>query len=341
MLWIDVTYLKQLTYVLRNFKEKQIGKLFVASCPLCGDSSKSKTKARLYFFEHKGHLTCKCHNCQASMSFGKFLKQVDFNLYEKYVYERFKTGAKHQDTIKVPEEDIEKLLKIEVKKPDQSLSGLTSVLRLSSTHPAREYLSSRKIPQERLKDIYYVEKFFEWAKQHTDKFSTYTTDHARIVIPWISRSGKMIAFDARAIDKKVQPRYYHLVLDDKEPLFFGLNRVDFDAPMYVVEGSFDSMFIDNCIAVGTSALYRYQSLDDVTYIPDRDVRNVEVMKGVKKMAKMGLKVCMLPPDFSGKDLNEFIVNGNSKEDLKKVIDSNTYSGLSALNHFLFWQKCAR
>ena len=334
MLWLDVSYLKQVSYKLRNFKEKQIGKLFNFSCPICGDSSKKATKARFYMFEHKNHLVGKCHNCQASISFGKLLKELDYNLYERYVYDRYKNGAKHQDTLKPGFE--ESLFKPKAK--ESTLEGLTPLTKLGDSHPAMKYIKSRNIPKDRYGDIYFVEKFFAWANKHTDKFKSYKVDHSRIVLPWMSVQGKMVAFDARSIDK-VEPRYYHVVIDDTAPLFFGLNKIDFDKPIHVVEGSFDSMFVENCLAVGTAALYRYQSLDDVTYIPDKDVRNKEVMKVVKKMINMGLKVCMLPPDFPGKDLNEFIKTGRTVDELKTVIESNTYQGLMALNHFSFWKKC--
>ena len=54
-------------------------------CPYCGDSQKSKMKARGYVVEKWGKQLFKCHNCGLSKSFDQFLKDMDADLYAEYV----------------------------------------------------------------------------------------------------------------------------------------------------------------------------------------------------------------------------------------------------------------
>ena len=54
-------------------------------CPYCGDSQKSKMKARGYVVEKWGKQLFKCHNCGLSKSFDQFLKDLDAQLYAEYV----------------------------------------------------------------------------------------------------------------------------------------------------------------------------------------------------------------------------------------------------------------
>lgn len=78
--------------------------------------------------------------------------------------------------------------------------------------------------------------------------------------------------------------------------FYGLDKIDFSRPIYVVEGPIDSMFLDNCIATMDSALYRITTLlgdHDYIFIPDIQPRNKEIVKTIEQCIKVG-KVCLLP-----------------------------------------------
>ena len=58
----DLDYIHSISHKLRNFKKKK-DYLYNFSCPVCGDSSKKKTKARGYFFRVKDMMLYRCHNC--------------------------------------------------------------------------------------------------------------------------------------------------------------------------------------------------------------------------------------------------------------------------------------
>ncbi len=92
MLYIDAKYANILGSRLRNFKQKD-QYLWNYSCPVCGDSSKNKLKARGYIYRQKTDLFVKCHNCGYGTNIGNLIKYVDTQLYDEYVLERYKGGA--------------------------------------------------------------------------------------------------------------------------------------------------------------------------------------------------------------------------------------------------------
>ena len=81
--WLDRKYIGINSISLRNFKWKS-NNLANCSCPLCGDSSADKLKARFYFFEKGNKYFVYCHNCSASMTFKTFLKDYSPGLYDEY-----------------------------------------------------------------------------------------------------------------------------------------------------------------------------------------------------------------------------------------------------------------
>ena len=84
--YIDTKYVNLVSSRLPLFKNKQQG-LYNFRCPFCGDSQKSKTKARGYLYQKKTDLFYRCHNCGQSNTFSNFLKQLDGELHKQYVLE--------------------------------------------------------------------------------------------------------------------------------------------------------------------------------------------------------------------------------------------------------------
>ena len=90
--YIDTKYINLVSSKLPLFKRKQQG-LYNFRCPFCGDSQKSKTKARGYLYQKKTDLFYRCHNCGQSNTFSNFLKKLDIELHKQYVLERYKEGV--------------------------------------------------------------------------------------------------------------------------------------------------------------------------------------------------------------------------------------------------------
>jgi len=61
------------------------------------------------------------------------------------------------------------------------------------------------------------------------------------------------------------------------------------------------------------------------------------MKNVQSMIELGLRVCMLPIDLPGKDLNELRQQNFTESELLDIIIKNTYQGLQAKMKFNIWK----
>ena len=63
---------------------------------------------------------------------------------------------------------------------------------------------------------------------------------------------KLIGFQGRALGSN-SVKYITVMLDDNAPKIYGLDEINKDLPVYVVEGPFDSTFVNNsvrlCVAV--------------------------------------------------------------------------------------------
>ena len=98
----DTKFLNFLSSRLDRFKRVR-DNLWNFRCPLCGDSSKNKRKARGYVYQKKTDLFYKCHNCGSGLSVGNFIKEVDPILHKDYVMERYKAGETGKRKTKEPD----------------------------------------------------------------------------------------------------------------------------------------------------------------------------------------------------------------------------------------------
>jgi hypothetical protein len=328
MLWIDTKYLKMISPRLEKFVIKQETPNFLANCrcPICGDSSHSKKKARGYFYGLKGNLHYKCHNCGTATYFNTFLKGFDINLYKSYAMEKF-----IQTREPVPER----------KEIDETMFVYRPVTLSSVINTeAEKYLADRLIPRDQWGRLYYAKHFFKWAAENTDKFKEYKDkDHPRLIIPWFNENGDMFAYQGRSLHNE-EPRYYTVMLNRDEPeKVFGFEQINKNETVYVLEGALDSLFIPNSVAVGSSALHKFHHPElDVVYIPDADYRNKEVVALINTLVKGNERVCLLPHSLPGKDINQCVQNGVSIEELLNIIRQNTFSGAELSLKFAMWRR---
>lgn len=333
----DISYLRQISSKLDRFVEKSI-KPFKANCrcPKCGDSQKKLTKARFWAIEHptKDSLVVHCFNCGFSQFFSNFLKDFDLNLYNAYRLEKYRDSSDlHQLSITPTKQKVE-----QIELPN-ILKELKSMDDLEYYHPAKNYIIKRGIHEQFWSKIFYAPKFFAWARKHEPELferKTGKQEHSRIIIPWFDKKGKCVAYSARAMGNE-EPKYYKIKLDKTDNSFFGEERLKYDRQIYVVEGPVDSLFLPNCIAVGNANIGLFDN-DSSIYIPDRDVRNTEVMDIVEKLVNSGKKVFLAPPTLKGKDINEYLENGITQNRLLEIIQENTYQGLEAKLYFTKWRK---
>lgn len=340
MLHVDLPFANRVSPYLENFKHKN-QYLWNFSCPICGDMSKGRKKARGYIYRpgNANHLNVKCHHCGYSASLGSFLKLQFPPLYKEYVYTRYQETSRSH----VAHRDITEVIKTEkvpIQLSDSNLDGLRNCDNLAETHPVAKFLMRRMIPRDKWNLLYYTTHF----KKYTNgllpnKIKDDVPEHPRLIIPYTDEHGKMFAYVARAFGKE-EPRYYTIKLDERERIF-GLDRVDYSKnKIYAVEGAIDSLFLPNCIAVSGSnfdcdTIRAVKSV--VTLVFDNEPRSREIVKLIGKHIKLGYKVCMLPHGITTKDINEHVLSGMTPEDVVELIDQNTFQGTEAQLKFTAWK----
>lgn len=339
MLFIDSKYASMLNTYLRNFKQKK-DYLWNFSCPICGDSSSNKQKARGYIYRKKNDLFVKCHNCGYGSNIGNFIKQVSTPLYDEYTLERYKTGANKHNSHKKPDDfDIFKQETPIILK-DSFLDEVTCITELPNDHPVIEYVKSRKIPENKFSNLFVTAGFKRLTNKFTFKFTDEENDHPRLIIPFMDQHGKVFAFQGRAFGDE-QPKYYTIKLEDRDKIY-GLDRVDWAKPIYVVEGPIDSLFLDNCLAVAGSSI-GMETIENIksncTIVLDNEPRNKEICKILEGYIKNDFKVCLWPDTIEQKDINEMVQAGLSSSKIKSIIEENSYQGLAAVAAFTGWKKC--
>jgi transcription elongation factor Elf1 len=325
MSFIDDKFVGMISSRLEKFKTIKPG-LYNFRCPLCGDSKKQKSKARGYLYQKKSDLNYKCHNCGASSTFAYLLKGIDEPLYNEYVMERYKVGLTGKGTV-VPNPTINRT----VPKFTYSIfKDLPKISDLNISHPAREYLTQRKIPEQYYSKFYYAEDFNSWSK------STNSYKESRIILPLRTFDGKVFGYQGRSIDKNSNLRYITTILDPEYPKIFGLDCVDNAKTVYVTEGPFDSTFIDNSIAMcGADANPISYGISDCVYIYDNEPRNVEIVSRISRVIETGEKVVIWPFGIKEKDINDMILSGH---DVQDIIQNNTFQGIKAQLKFTEWKK---
>ena len=327
--YIDIKYLNLISSQLQQFKKKG-DFLWNFRCPYCGDSKKSRTKARGFVFRKKNDLFYKCHNCTIGSNMGKLIKQVDLKTYDAYIMERYKQGAKKQ----TPEPEFKFDEPIFRKKG--VLKNLKSISDLSTDHPARKIIEKRKLPPGSLRDLYLCESFYKFTNTLIpNKFPSLDGDHPRMLIPFRDEEGEIYAYQGRSFGEE-QPKYITIKLEDRDKIF-GLDKINKDKPIFVVEGPLDSLFLDNCVAVGGADFGRIK-FGDVTIVFDNEPRSREICKLIEKSISTGHKVCLWPNNNPHKDINDMIIGGMSPEEIKEEIRNNTFSGATAKLRFAEWRK---
>lgn len=338
-LYIDKKYVMLLAPKLERFKQKSEF-LWSFRCNICGDSHKNKMKTRGYFYRRKSDLFFQCHNCGTSLSMGNFLKTIDPSLYREYQLERFKNES--SGNVAKPDFSLAKTKPVFASKTDtqESKINLPTIDSLKEDHVAKQYLLKRKIPRDRMNDIYYADNFKSFVLELLPDYEKTLYDESRIVFPFYDQDKKLLGFQGRVVGES-KVKYITVKMDDDFTKIYGLDRVDLTKKIYVVEGIIDSMFLDNAVALMDASLHKVRSVlgnHEYILIPDRDVRNKEVMKNVAKMIEMKYNVCLLPNNLSGKDINDIILSGTTPSEIQVLIDNNTFFDLRAKLEFERWRK---
>lgn len=328
-LYVDKKFVSIVSTKLDRFKQKK-NDLWNCRCPFCGDSKKNKVKARGYLYSKKNNIFYICHNCHVSISLGNFIKHLDPNLFKEYQLETYK----EQSHSNVAKPDFTSINTRPVFNKSVTLK-IPTIESLSDTHSAKVYCKKRKLPN--LNEIYYADDFKSFMNEtFPEHGKNLIDDDPRIVLPFFNEKNILIGLQGRALlANKV--RYITYKVSDDAPKVFGLNKVDFTKPVYVVEGPIDSMFLNNSLASMDAALYKIS--DEIgdhnyIYVYDNEPRNKDVLRNLKKTIDMGKKVCIWPKNIQQKDINDMVIDGLNPQ---TIIDTNTFEGLKAKLQFETWR----
>ena len=341
MSYIDVKYLNLISPMLPLFKKKG-DNLWNFRCPYCGDSQKSRTKARGFVFRRKADLFFKCHNCSVGATLANLIKHVDSKTYDDYILERYREEGVHRGkNSPVPKPEFKFDAPVFKKNVFKSLQ---SISQLPQTHPARRLVEERKL-SEFSNDLFLCPSFYKFTNTLVEnKFPSLGGDHPRLMIPFRNEEGEIFAYQGRAFGDE-NPKYITIKLDEDADKIYGLNRVTHDKPVLVVEGPIDSMFLDNCIAVAGADFSKPLSIGgrlmlngELTVIFDNEPRNKEICKQIEKNISQGRNVVIWPDSMKHKDINDMIIAGYTKEQVQQIITDNTFQTASASLRFAEWRK---
>ena len=341
MLHTDSKYIKLVSSRLRNFKQKD-AYLWNFSCPICGDSQKNKLKARGYVFKKGNDLFYRCHNCGIGTSLANLLKNLDTALHSEYVLERYKTGESglknySNEAISVPSPKFGRLQKSKVFEHAEWLD------KLPSEHFCSIYASKRRIPTKFYDKLLFTSHYKQFITSLVPNNEKQLLDDARLVIPFYNVYNELIAVSGRALETSDKTlRYVTIrVKESDDKLIYGLDRVDLNKPVKIVEGPIDSMFLSNCVASGDANLTLVAKDIDCAkkiLIFDNEPRNKEIVKMMQDAIKSGHDIVIWPDIIKAKDINEMIVSGISVDEIESIISTNSFTDIKAQMRFVSWKK---
>jgi hypothetical protein len=173
----------------------------------------------------------------------------------------------------------------------------------------------------------------ELCKTYT--FQEITHDEGRIIIPFRDKEGSVFGFQGRSLSSSGL-RYITVLLQEGQPKIFGLNSIDYDKTIYITEGPFDSLLLQNAIAMaGADASVSDLGNSDIVFVYDNEPRNVQITTRILKHISDGESVVIWPSSIKEKDINDMYLSGHN---VQEIVSSCTYTGLTATLKFNDWRK---
>jgi transcription elongation factor Elf1 len=338
---IESKYIRLISSRLRNFKQKK-DYLWNFSCPICGDSTKNLSKARGYVFQKGTNLFFNCHNCGVGTNLGNLIKQVDPSLHKEYVLERYKSGESGFSNFKSPTFDIPAPRFDKVAK-EKHFEHAEWVSKLPSGHFCIVYCTNRRFLSIMVDTLLFTPNYKKFCDALVPNHGKEITADARLVIPFYDKYNTLIGVSGRALENSdYKLRYVTLRTNEsQDKLIYGMDKVNTNELVKIVEGPLDSMFLTNCVGSGDSALIQTAKLLDAenkVLIFDNEPRNKEIVKLMDDAIKLNYNVVIWPDMIEQKDINEMVMAGFSPDEIERIISSNTFTGLRAQMRFVSWKK---
>lgn len=326
-------------------------------CPYCGDSKKSSRKMRGWIYRKNNVYSYFCHNCFESKSLYTFIQDFMPNTDVREFF--LDSAIENYNKPKRVDLDfnIEQLWE-DAEFNDVIKTSFNSISQLPDTHYIKNYLLGRKVMPHKLDDIFFIDdlsKLNEVLVDEFDYFKTYSTffynlkinypNSVAILYPFRGENGTYDAFQLQ-ISNYNQKYVIFNVTDDYDKHMYGMHDVDDKQPLFICEGTIDSLMFDNCISsissgslrgVATQLLHMGYRMDDMYLVYDKDfLTNPEVNKQFIKALEDGFNLYFYD-DFdiysnnNINDLNDMVVKGGiSGQDVRNSIYKNSKCGYSAI-----------
>jgi len=259
---------------------------------------------------------------------------VDESLIKEYQLERYRNGTERGNYSKPDFSEAKE------KPVFKERIRLESIESLPEEHFAKRYIKSRKIPVVFESQLYFAPDFKQFVETLGIEKETLHKDDQRLVIPFYDSKKNLIAIQGRALGKS-ELRYITIKLDDDFDKVFGLDRINQDEMIYVVEGPIDSMFLENAVATADANLESIIKLFDkskVTLVFDNEPRNKQIVEKINLAIDNHFNVVIWPEFIDCKDINEMVLDGFSPDEIQDIISKNTFVNLRAKMEFVNWKK---
>ena len=293
-------------------------------------------------FQKGTNLFFNCHNCGVGTNLGNLIKQVDPSLHKEYVLERYKSGESGFSNFKSPSFDIPAPRFDKVAK-EKHFEHAEWVSKLPSGHFCLVYCTNRRFLSIMVDTLLFTPNYKKFCDALVPNHGKEITADARLVIPFYDKYNTLIGVSGRALENSdYKLRYVTLRTNEsQDKLIYGMDKVNTNELVKIVEGPLDSMFLTNCVGSGDSALIQTAKLIDAenkVLIFDNEPRNKEIVKLMEDAIKLGYNVVIWPDTMEQKDINEMVMAGFSPDEIERIISSNTFTGLRAQMKFISWKK---
>lgn len=283
-------------------------------CPICGDSHKSLTKKRGFYYLKNASFYC--FNCGTSLPGIKFLQMLSGSDYDEIKREYIKIFLKANLN-----NDLSSFFSRPDSEPD--IFSLKRVInpewKKPLTQAATEYLEGRRV----LSAPFLREPLYSCFGKNKQEY---------IMIPWVV-NGVDAYYQLNDFQKHGPLKY--VFPKNKHKLVYGLDNVDMNWNRIIVfEGVYDSLFVKNAVAVGTKSITDYQMKLIRERYPNHQIcvsfdNDQPGMQSMAKLIESGANLRFFKwfgPETTAKDVNERVL---------EIGDVNMFSNPVELEKMIF------
>lgn len=341
----DKSYIASVFPHLEQAKMTSTG--LVARCPVCGDSKKNKYKKRFGIVMSESGTFCNCFNCGYSSSLQGFLKQFFPALHSEYVKDGFLKRDKVTTQSSTTRLSRARVSLFKEKESTENVYNKTSLLlKLSANRNAELYVNTRNVLDVYKPEIFVTNDYRSLLSSvGYDVENNNVPSDTRIVLPLTTPDKKFGGFVGRTVtdpNKKYQDvlRYSKNTFDDES--IWIPRTIDLKKDIYVFEGVFDAMLVENSVAVLSSNLglaRKFFPTERLIFCPDNEPDNLSIVKKVRAIITSDRNSKVLIPNhlMTRKDLSSWVVDDHFPVDeLMNYIDSRSFAYPRSLLEYNLW-----